>query len=279
MAKGKSKAIAKTGPGGVPAYLAGYTGPTGSEDIGAEDVTIPRIKLAQGLTPEVKDGTVPDGCLFLNVSGEILAAPGDPLRFTPVAVGKEFILWNPSRGDGILARARRVFDGGRARYEWDKKNETFSVKFKNSPKIKWTTMTYVDENGMDQWGSAIPGDKDSGIAATAHHNYVVVLPDHGNMVCALSLSRSQVKRAKDLNALLKMGNAPIFARVFEVRSDGEKNDEGEFFNYKFVPAGFVEKSDDFEAFKGLNDGFKERGFNVDQSDEDDEDGATSGTSI
>lgn len=281
MAKPK-KEVATVETGGVPAYLQNYKGRTGAEDIAPEDMSIPRIKLAQGLTEEVKAGTVPDGALFLNISGEVLAAPGEPLRFTPIAQGKEFILWNPQRGEGIIARGKRVHDAetGTYRYMWDKQDQTFEVKFKDGPKVKWSTKKFVDENGMDQWGSRIPGDDESGIAATAHHNYVVALPDHGGMVAALSLSRSQVKRAKDLNALLNLNAAPIFSRIFEVKTVGEKNDDGEFFNYKFVPAGFVETEADFETFKALHENFVEEGFTVDQSDEDNSDASTeAGTSI
>lgn len=278
----KKKEVATVEAGGVPAYLAKYQGRTGAEDIAPEDMSIPRIKLAQGLSEEVKDGTVPDGAFFLNISGEVLAEPGTPLRFTPIARGKEFILWNPQRGEGIIARGKRTFDPEtkRMRYEWDKQDQTFEVKFKDGPKVKWSTKKFVDENGMDQWGSRIPGDDESGIAATAHHNYVVVLPDHGNMVAALSLSRSQVKRAKDLNALLNLNSAPIFSRVFEVKSVGEKNDDGDFYNYKFAPAGFVESEADFKNFEAMFKNFEEAGYTVDQSDEDSGDtSASAGTSI
>lgn len=281
--KAKSTAIAKhehKGSVAAPDYLKNYSGATGTEDIDNEDVTIPRIKLAQGLTPEVKDGKVKDGSLFLNVSGEVLAEPGKPLRFTPVARGKEFILWNPSRGEGILARARRCIVKGVVLYMWDKQNTTFEVKFKQGPKVKWMTKEYVEDNDMHAFGSSVPGDDDSAPAATAHHNYVVALPDYGNMIAALSLSRSQVKRAKDLNALFKLNPAPIFSRVFIVQSKAEKNDEGDFYNYSFAPDGFVEDKADFENYKAIAEGFTERGYTVDQSDEDQSEGNRGGgTSI
>jgi len=273
----KKNEVAKKNDGALPAFLQEYEGKTYAEDIDNDDVTIPRIKLAQGLTPEVKAGDVKDGSLFLNVSGEVLALPGVKLRFIPVAKGKEFILWNPTRGEGIMARARPTQHGGRTRYEWDKKDSAFEVKFKDGPKVTWKTKTYVDENGMDKWGSRIPGDDDSGPAATAHFNYVVVLPDHGNMVAALSLSRSQVKRAKDLNALFKMGNLPFFARYFEVETTGEKNDDGDYFNYKFVPAGVLEDANLFTHCKAMHDGFVESGYTVDQSDDDDSEATDAGT--
>lgn len=268
----KKKELTKVEAGGVPAYLNDYQGPTGSETIETEDVTIPRIKLGQSSSPEVKSGEVPLGALFLNVDGQVLAAPGEPLAIVPIVQGKEFILWQDRMfdGGGIFARATKVFDADeqRARYLWDKPGQTFENKIKGILPVTWHTLKYVDENGMDQFGSANVEDPDSHPAATAHHNYVVTLPDHGGMVAALSLSNSSVKKAKDLNAMLKMGTAPIFARVFNVVSIDETNPAGdEFKNYSFKPAGFVEDQAAFEQNKSLHEAFAERGFVVDQSDE------------
>lgn len=260
----------------LPAYLQEYAGAIGTEGISNDDVSIPRIKLAQALTPEVQDGAVSAGDLFLNVTGEVLATAGKPLRFIPVATGKEYILWSPERGEGILARAKRVRHGASVRYEWDKQNEEFSVKFKNGPKVTWKTERFVEDNNMHKFGSA--AGPDSGPAATAHHNIIAVLPDHGDMVVALSLSRSQEKRAKDLNAMLKMSSIPIFARVFEVKSVDERSGSGdEYKNYKFSPAGFVEDQGKFEMFKSIYEGFSDGGFSVDQSDGDNSE--TESTSI
>jgi len=268
----KSKEVTNVEAGNVPAYLQNYVGPMGTDNIENEDVTIPRIKLAQGTTKEVKAGEIKEGSLFLNVTGEILAAPGETMRVIPIVQGKEFILWKDQNfeGGGIFARAKKVFDqsSGRARYEWDKQNQTFENKVKGLVKVEWTTKRFVDENGMDKFGSAIPGDADSHPAATAHHNYVVVLPDHGNAVAALSLSNTAVKKAKDFNAMLKMGNAPIFSRVFTVGTVPETNNDGqEYKNYSFKPAGFVEQEETFNFTKAMFESFEERGFTVDQSDE------------
>ena len=248
----------------LPAYLQEYHGESGNEDIGTEDVAIPRLKLCQPLTPEVQDGEAKSGDLVLNVTGQVLE---QPLRVVPLAVGKEYILWSPDRSAGILARAKRVFHGGQAKYLWDKQDATFDVKFKNGPKVTWETKRFVEDNGMHRFGSAIPGDPDSGPAATAHHNFVVALPDHENMIVALSLSKSQEKKARDLNAMLKMSKVPIFARIFELRSVDERNSSGdEYKNFKFSPAGFVEDPAAFETYKQVFMSFKEQGFNVDQSD-------------
>lgn len=250
----------------VPSFLQEYHGATGSEDIGSEDLAIPRLKLCQAMTPEVQEGFAKPGDLMLNVTGEVLE---QPLRFVPVAVGKEYILWNPERGQGILARAKRVFHGGQAKYMWDKQDETFDVKFRNGPRVTWETKRFVEDNGMHRFGSAVPSDPDSGPAATAHHNFIVALPDYDDMIVALSLSKSQEKRARDLNAMMKMSKLPIFARIFTVQTVDERSAQGdEYKNYKFAPAGVVQDEARFTNYKSVFESFKDSGFNVDQSDMD-----------
>lgn len=258
----------------LPAYLQGYTGRTGAEDIEAADVTIPRIKLAQGISPEVKDGKVDDGDFFLNITGERLCKAGEELGFTVVARGKSYILWRDRKdGGGIFARAHRVMTVAGPRYAWDKPNQSFEHKIDGKTKVVWKTKEYVDEDGLGEWGTEIPGNAESGIAATAHHDFVIVLDD--GTLAALSLSRTSAKKAKDLNALLKQGTAPIFARRFTMKSVDDKSDAGEYKNYQFKPAGFVSE-EQFSRFKDLFDGFAVKGYTVDQSDEDQSDAGKTG---
>lgn len=261
----KSTAIA------VPDYLKDYGGPLGTENIGAEDVTIPRIKIGQSMSPEVKNGSLAEGDFYLNVTGEVLAKNGEQLTFTPIAYAKEYILWRPreDNGGGILARAKPVYDAQqqRFRYKWDKPNESFDVKVGGKIKVTWKTGTYVGEDDtLDEWGSEIPGNQDSGVAATAHFNYVVALPQHGNVIAALSLSRSSQKKGKELNAMMKMGTAPMFARVFNAVTVDDHKDDVTYKNYKFRPAGFVQDEGDFLFYRDIAESFKTKGFTVDQSD-------------
>lgn len=260
----------------VPDYLKQYAGPRGTENIGADDVTIPRIKIGQSMSDEVKSKAINEGDLFLNVTTEVLAENGQPLPFVAIAYAKEFILWRPRKdnGGGILARAKPVYDQslGRIRYKWDKPNTEFSVKVEGKIPVTWKTGTYIGEDdNLDQWGSEIPGDKDSGIAATAHANYVVALPTHDNMLAALSLSRTAFKKAKELNAMMKMGTAPMFARLFNLQTVDDQADDNKFKNYKFRPAGFVQNESDFLYYKEIANTFWEKGFTVDQSDGGDSD--------
>jgi hypothetical protein len=264
----KGTAVAVTGNNQVPDYLRAYGGPLGTDNIGNEDVTIPRIKIGQSMSPEVKDNDLAEGDLFLNVTTEVLAENGQSLLFTPIAYAKEYILWRPRKdnGGGILARAKPVNENGRVRYKWDKPNTVFDVKVEGKIPVQWKTGTYIDEDGLGEWGSEIPGDKESGIAATAHANYVVALPNHDNMIAALSLSRTAFKKAKELNAMLKMGTVPMFGRVFTVQTVDDQADDNKFKNYKFRPHGFVQSEDDFNFYRDVAKSFEGKGFTVDQSD-------------
>lgn len=262
----------------LPDYLQNYQGRTGAEDIDVNDISVPRIKLGQALTQEVKDGVAAVGDLFLNIDSSIVAKAGEPLRFIPIIRSKEYILWSPDRTEGILARAHRVMVNGEARYEWDKQNETFDVKIPNGPKVTWKTMRYVDENDMDKFGSSIPGVEDSKPAATAHHNYVVSLPDNGGLIAAFSLSRSSEKRAKDLNSILRLGDKPIpiQARLVTVKTTQEHKGNDEYANYRFSPSGFVDQQTCLR-FIHLAESMESAGYTVDQSNDDGD--VTESTSI
>jgi hypothetical protein len=261
----------------VPEYLKEYAGPLGTENIDVDDVNIPRLKLGQSMTPEVKDGIVKDGDLFHSITKEVLIPVGQSGIIIPVAYMKEYILWRDRQdGGGIFARARRVVTpDGDIRYAWDKPNSTFEHKIKGALKVTWRTKGFVDEDGLDRFGSAIPSDRDSQPAATAHFNYIVCLPDLGHQLVALSFNRSSAKKAKDLNAMLKMGNVPMFARQFKLGSLPDSNDAGDrFFNYSITPAGFIQSPTLFEELKRMFADLSHRDVAVDWSDE--EKGSTAG---
>ncbi len=112
------------------------------------------------------------------------------------------------------------------------------------------------------------GDKDSKIAATAHHNYIVVLPTQDDLLVALSLSRTASGKAKDFNATLKMGKGPLQSRLYTVETIDDSRDGHDFKNYKFKNVGYVDEAS-FKRYEALATSFKGRTINVDQSDGDD----------
>lgn len=276
MSNEATKEVATTQPAasGLAAYVGGGAKREDKTGFSAKDLTIPRIKVAQSLSPEVKEGDVVDGALFLNITGEELAAPGEPLRFIPVATQVEYIVWRDRKdnGGGLLARARPVVENGVTRYKWDNPNQTFEVKVGGVSKQTWKIGEYVDEDGTAEWGTSIEGDEQSPPIATVHYNYLLALPDHGFTLAAFSLSRTQAKRAKDLNAMIEMGILPMYARYFKASTEKDKRDLGDFFNVRFKPAGAMKPgvAEDETAFayaKEQHDYYVAQGFTV-QVDQD-----------
>lgn len=244
--KNQQQAVAPRAEAGAPVpFLRDYTGPIGHEGIQNEDVAIPRLKIAQSMTDEVKDGKLVEGEIFINVSGESVWKPGDdPLPVHIVAQSKEYALWRPRKdpaGDGILARARPVRQNGVVRYKWDKPNTSFDVRTAQGRiAVTWSTKEFIDEDGLDQWGSEIPGNADSGCAATETHNYLLMIPSKGNFVVAAALARSAVKVARNLNALIKMGppKIPVPLRRFLVTTVEETGGDNErYCNWHFTTGG------------------------------------------
>lgn len=253
----------------VPDYLKGYAGPSGTENIDTQDINVPRLKLAQGLTPEVKDGLVRDGDMFHSITKQVLIPQGHAGIVIPVAYVKEYILWKDMQdGGGIFARAKRVIEDGAVRYKWDKPNSEFKHKVRGVMSVTWRTKGYVDEDGLGNFGSSVPSEPDSVPAANEHLNYVFMLPDMGQQLVAVSFSRTATRVAKDLNAMLKMGTAPMFSRQFTLSSVPQTNDAGQqFFNYAMRPAGFVPNAQLFASLQKLHLEMRDKGINVDFSDE------------
>lgn len=258
----------------VPAFLQGEGGYTGAEGIDKTDITIPQIKLGQAMSSEVKDGSVNEGDLFLNVTGEVLAIAGEPLRFIPIAGSKEYLLWRDRNFEngGIMARAKKsknLTADGDPLYTWDKPGETFKNKVKGAVSVEWVTEKdgLIPEHGLDAWGSEIPGDDESGKAATAHHNYVICLPDNGNMIAAFSLSRTQVRAANDFNAMLKMATLPIYARLFTVTTYEQTKGGDKWANLRMKPAGVLQDETTFNMLKDLHEQYVGGKFEVDQTGE------------
>jgi hypothetical protein len=134
----------------LPDYLKEYAGPSGTENIDSADINIPRLKLAQGLTPEVKDGIVKDGDLFHSITKQVLIPQGRAGIIIPVAYVKEYILWRDQQdGGGIFARAKRVIEDGTVRYKWDNPKKEIKHKVKGVMSVTWRTKGYVDEDGLE----------------------------------------------------------------------------------------------------------------------------------
>jgi hypothetical protein len=156
----------------VPAYVP--TGREGLEDMTKEDVLIPRLALAQALSPQVTEGDpafIPSlkvGDMFNSMTGEVYGRE----------VYIQIIRKDPPRAMEFFPQD----DGG-------------GVKDPNVP---------LDDPRM-QWGE--DGEKP---LATLFRDYIARILPSGEMI-ALSFKGSGIKVARALNGLLVLRNRPIYA--------------------------------------------------------------------
>lgn len=255
-AKVESRAVARPDDA-VPEHMRNMAG-MGTERVGAGDIETPRIKLIQGLSPEIQTFEDAKPGQFWHTTAQISFGPD--VEIVPVYTDIRAILWRPREaGGGILARS----DDG---VTWNPANTTFEVKLDRRDGghvVKWTTKPTVAASRLLEWGSMNPTDPNSQPAATKMYNLVVCLPEYPELGPAVvTLQRSGVKVARKFMGQLKLIRAPSFGCRFIMASLLENGPSGDFYNYSFRANGFVEDEDEFEAYKQWYETFKAQGLTI-----------------
>lgn len=254
---------------GLPAHLQ-ETPSVRIGNLDSSDRIIPRLKLMQGISPELTQYNDAKAGEFWHTIGE--ESLGKTVKVVPIRVQKSLVLWAP-RGDerGILARS---LDGK----TWDNPNEEFEVKLKTSPKKQvWRTMNNVAESGLAEFGSSVAEDKNSPPAAALTYNWIFYLPEYPELgVAAVVNSRSAIKPAKLLWSKLETGTVAPYYRVYDMSIVEQVANGDKFYNYLFTADGFIEDEQMAAVCKQLAIDFEKMAFRVSDESEDTEGGEGGG---
>jgi len=266
-----AKKIVKIEPKSLPATASKYAG-MGQETIDRDDIYMPRLKLGQAMTPEVKDKIAAEGDLFNSVTGELICKAGEKIPVIIVIHTKEYILWDDRKGDnrGLLARASRVKDKDQIRYKWDKPNSTFEVKVDGKHKVKYKTAEYIDQDNLNQWGTQIPGNAESPPAASETQNYIVAFPTRDYELIAVSMSKTSISAAKKLNTNLKFGQSAIFERIYSLGSFIDNRGDNKFANYQFSSGYELVKEEIADRMASIYKDLSGRNIIIDRDSDDEE---------
>ncbi len=189
----------------------------GTENIQRQDMQLPRILVAQGLSPQLQ--------------------PNEAKYIQGLVIGDMFNdLTNDIYGRGPIEVTIIRADAPRA-VEFFPREDGGGIKDPNvplnDPRLKWRA----------------DGKKP---VATKFHDYVLLtlpLSDSHNPfdnLIIMSLKGTGIRVAKQLNALLAMRNAPSFSAKFTLTSTIVKNNKGSFALFNFKNAGWVDE-DTFNA--------------------------------
>ena len=198
---------------------------SGLENIGAEDVTIPRLKILQALSPEVNkhDGKYVEGAVsgdIINTVSSTLYNEDNPLVVLPVAYKRLFLEWTPREsGGGLVAQHEDP--------------EILSKTTKNE--------MYQDvlENG-------------NYIQTSATHFVLVINKDGGYDTAMISMAGTQLKRSRTWNSMMasvkmksgdKVFTPPSFSHKYTLSCVQESNDRGTWFGWGINASGQVTEAE------------------------------------
>lgn len=178
----------------------------GSEDVTAQDITLPRIEVLQALSPQLKksepsyiEGSE-QGMIFNTISGELY---GNEVVIVPILFQRQHIIWQDRKKGGGFAGA-------------------FPTELDAAKEV----------DAMDN-----PDDYD----IVEHHiNFCLILHDNGDIEEAvLSWAKSKIKVSKSLNALIQMNPGDRYSRAYRLKSVEASGPKGDYWTYTVQPIGYV----------------------------------------
>ncbi len=198
-------------------------GTAGFEGITSQDLILPRLQVAQALSPAVRKNDpayikgIEEGDFFSNVSREIFG-PG-PLTMTPILCAKMRIKWVDAKkmGSGI---------------------DCMGVPCNPTPKNREGIACRLNEGGP-----CLHADLDDDAPCFLIYNFPVVI--HGREELgpmALSFRSTGVKVARNWLSMMRMrGRFPMYAMAFTIEAVDASNAKGQFKQIKVDNAGWTPK--------------------------------------
>jgi hypothetical protein len=169
----------------------------GLEGLEREDITLPRIKLAQALSDEVSNGNASPGDWLNTLSGQ---SYGTSFEFIPISVWKSRTYFAENRDDSPICRSADGFtsvDGHKCKIE-------------------------CPHNRAWEWNDGMPP------LCTLGYNYLVI-PIVDPFPAITTLMKTSFKAGKALNTLLVAARCPAWHWVYEFYSVKESNSRGTYY--------------------------------------------------
>lgn len=210
---------------------------SGMEGADRDSYAIPFIRCLQQLSPQVtvgKSSYIPaarPGAMFNTVTNELY----ESIIFIPCAFQRKFIQWGP-----------RGADGG---YKGEHNPEDIAARLATGELIR-------GDDGKLYVGEANP--KKSDYLSDTRNHYGLILADSGPQSVLLSLSSTQIKKSKQLMAILaavkiRGKTPPTWMNKIRITTTQESNDSGSWWGIRVEHAGFITDAATYEAGKAFHD--------------------------
>lgn len=211
----------------------------GFGNVTARDMVVPRLKMLQGLSPEVIEDSRnnPPGELYHSTLGSPI---GKQLIVVPLQIMRTIELWSPrDSNEGLLARST---DG----INWDKPHTKFDVRIEGK-KYTWETKGSVGESGLAEFGTSKPHNPKSAPAAALTYRLALWLLEHTELSpCLMITSRMATRPTQDLITRISTrhgGGTPFFAQRYKLISQHMIRGPNQFYVPSFRNDGNIEDKD------------------------------------
>lgn len=227
-AQPKSTAVSTETQGGavvlvqdqVPDYLQQHAvgKGRGSENVGTEDLVIPRLEIVQSSSPCLieKDpayikGAQP-GMLFNSVTRHLY---GKAVTVVPVFYTKQHLVWRDRKEAERLKLPQQGFFGA------------------------FNTVEEAEAKRQAE------GGEKQAIVVIDTPQHLVLCVDHETSEVSevmLPMPRTKAKISRQFNSMIKLAGGDRFARAYEVQTKQESNSKGTFYNFAVIQKGYPSKS-------------------------------------
>jgi hypothetical protein len=244
----------------TPQHLQQFSGQgrMGFENMRAEDMVMPRVAIAQAMSPQVTKSKpeyikgLEPGMFFNTLTGDIY---GEEIVISPITYFQTRYFFAPrGSAQNILCFTRILDEQGRLI-----EGPLHPQGCDTCPHSRWLTEPRAD-------GSKKPD-------CTLFYNYLLAIFHEGNIEPAvLSLKSKNMKPAKKLNSnvLLRRPDLPPLAKKFTLYSVAEETPKGTFYNFNFRDFNLVD-DDGISMTHGIYNNFREKPVAVDMRDFDPDD--------
>lgn len=190
----------------------------GSENVGQEDIIIPRLEVIQALSPQVKPGdpkyneSARPGMLVNSVSGQLY---GHEVIIVPIIYTKQWLVWMKRK---------------------DKNGKGLPGGFFGA----FNTPEEADRRMEQEGGEA------NNIEVIDTPQHLCLLLDYNtgrSEEIMISMPRTKAKISRQWNSLVRMAGGDRFARAYRIGTAMEKNKNGEdYLNFTVAQLGFPNKA-------------------------------------
>lgn len=228
----------------LPAHLQNQQKSTSVGNVDRKKLIIPRVKLLQGVSPEIEQyNNAKPGQFWHNMAEQLI---GSEIPIVPIKMKRTYVLWAPRDDDrNVLARADDAI-------HWDQPaGMEFTVKLKNVPDpVTYKLGNTVDERtepgkpALSEFGSGIPGDPKSAPAAAETFTWMFLspaFPDLGPFI--VINTRSSAKPANLLVSKIEQRPVDHYAQKYIMKVVAEVRDGDRFYNYAYTADGYADEAD------------------------------------